>query len=50
MSIEENKTENQKEAKRRSSMPSFGEIVVESVWNAVTWLPVLIISKIIDDD
>ena len=49
MSTEEKKTEEQKETKRRS-MPSVGEIVVESVWNAVTWLPVLIISKIVDDN
>jgi len=50
MSTEENKSEEQKETKRRSSMPSFGEIIVESLWNAVTWLPVLVISKMIDDD
>lgn len=50
MSTEEKKTEEQKDKKRRASMPSFGEIIVESLWNAVTWLPVLLISKIIDDD
>ncbi len=51
MSTEENKTkEEQKDKKRSVSMPSFGHIVVESVWNAVTWLPVLIISKMIDDN
>ena len=51
MDTEKNKSEeDQKDKKRRSSMPSFGDIIVESLWNAVTWLPVLIISKIIDDD
>ena len=50
MSTEENKSEEQKDKKRGASMPSVGEIVVESIWNAVTWLPVLIISKIVDDN
>ena len=51
MHTEENNTkEEQKETKRSASMPSFGHIVVESVWNAITWLPVLVISKMIDDN
>jgi hypothetical protein len=50
MSTEENKTEEQKDKKRRASLPSFGHIIVESVWNAITWLPVIVISKMIDDD
>ena len=47
--MSENQEDNKR--KRKSSFSwNWLELVAQSVWNAIIWIPALIIGKIIEDD
>ena len=47
--MDKDKDKQQKDTKR-SSNPNWGEVITQSIWNAITWLPTIIIANLIDDD
>ena len=49
--MEENKKKEEEQQKKRSSIRiNPVELIVQSIWNAVTWLPAILLSSFLDDD
>lgn len=49
--MEENKNKEEEQQKKRSSIRiNPVELIVQSIWNAVTWLPAMLLAAFLDDD
>ena len=48
--MEEPKKKEEQEQKKSSFKINPLELIVQSVWNAVTWLPAILLSSFIDND